>query len=244
MGKIIWTRPTSDWPKDRLVLGEHDYIVPIPATMQRPVESTTKILDDALCIFSSTKAVEYMATHRPDLIQSLKDSDKIVCFGAKTAKSLNALGLRVSQDSTSKSLEELCRVIAEKHADTPVVYIGAKDSAFDIDSFFAKQNLNFLHLSLYETLPVDIHQSLIQWIDKKEPLLICVASPSATRSVLASLPEKNRKNLAIEFLCIGQTTAQALLDSEFRFSYVDEPSMEGMAKNAMEWYNKLLQRGT
>ena len=239
MGKIIWTRPVKDWPKDRLILGDHDFIVSIPATIQHPTESQAQIPRSGICILTSTKTIDFMLAHRPDLIQSLKDSYKIACFGAKTAAAVKTAGLSVSLESKSRSLEELCTQLAQIHSRLPFVYIGAKKSAFDIKSFFSREKINFLHISLYETLELELQQPLINLLDKKETLLICVASPRATRSVLSSLSKLKQEKSRIEFLCIGETTAEPLQNTTFAYNYVTQPSIECMAITALEWYKRL-----
>lgn len=243
MGKIIWTRPLKDWAKDRLLLGDHDFIVPIPATIQQPTDLPTVIPRDSVCILTSTKTVDFMLARHPDMVQSLKNSKKIVCFGAKTAATVEAAGFEVYLEAGSASLEELCHEVARKHTQELVVYIGAKESAFDIDSFFRKEKVNFLHISLYETLALELTQPLNELLRKNEDLLLCVASPSATRSVLSSLASSDLKNSRIEFLCMGKTTAEPLQKTTFTYKYVPEPSIECMANTALKWYNGLSKRG-
>ena len=176
-------------------------------------------------LLTSPSAVRYAKTNYGE---NFFEGKKAVCFGKKTANLLMDSGAKVERVYADNG-EDFYNVVRknDKLRNQKLAFLGGKVTAFPLVEKLKQDGFDIDSFVLYVTHSIDISDS-DKAIISKEDTIICVASPSAVKSIFESgvkIPKSTK------FLSIGKTTANAIEKLDYTVIVSKQPNVDSMIES-------------
>ncbi len=238
--KLVWTRSQDAWLSDyQLFISPNTNLMHLPCITITPLKVDWQDQSTDIVIFTSTTAVR-LAQKSLSLWSTIKDCQHIYTVGTKTKKICHEHGL--IQASHPKDVNNGCELhkwIERKFSsNAKIIHPAAQDLATENPSELRQKGYEINHIPIYKTTSkLSVPSNVIPILNEHLHGVVCFASPSAVKGFF----EKLKPQKKIEYVVIGETTANALQRyAEESVTMVDQPSVDKVILRAESILEKMI----